>query len=67
MDVLFIWSAPKTRIQPTAFDAQDRCSFEGILCCAPSSAADAQAVRNHGASRDRANKILSAISARSAV
>jgi len=32
------------RMQPTAFGAQDRWFFEAIMCCAPSAAADAQAV-----------------------
>src|SRR5215207_1423908 len=31
-------------MQPTAFGAQDRSDFEALLCCAPSAAADGQAV-----------------------
>jgi hypothetical protein len=34
-------------MQPTAFGARDRAFFEAILCSAPSSAADGQAVSHH--------------------
>jgi hypothetical protein len=33
------------RMQPAAFGAQDRGDVTVFLCCAPSAAADAQAVR----------------------